>query len=129
MEVEGKVIKFVRENSGIARSSGKPWRTKEYVLETKPEGNGFTRKIAFELFGDRVDQFPINVGDEIRLSFDIESREYQDRWYTSIRAWRVEQLGGAPAPTMGLGNPEVTPPPTVGFPPVEPADSSEDLPF
>lgn len=120
MEVEGKVILFIGERSGTSKA-GNPWKVKEYVLETK---ENYPRKIAFDFFGDRADQFPLNVGDEIRLSFDIESREYQGRWFTSIRGWKSEPLTAAPAaPAQAM--PGAIPPP----PPVEPAGNGEDLPF
>lgn len=93
MEVEGKVIQFIGERSGTSKA-GNPWKVKEYVLETN---ENYPRKIAFDFFGDRADQFPLNVGDEIRLSFDIESREYQGRWYTSIRGWKAEPADAAAA--------------------------------
>ena len=119
MEVEGKIIQFIGERSGMSKA-GNPWKVKEYVLETR---ENYPRKIAFDFFGDRADQFPLNVGDEIRLSFDIESREYQGRWFTSIRGWKSEPLAaaGSPAPAT----PGAVPPP----PPVEPAGKGEDLPF
>ncbi len=120
MEVEGKIIQVIGERSGTSRA-GNPWKVKEYVLETK---DNFPRKIAFDFFGDKADQYNLNVGDEIVLSFDIESREYQGRWYTSIRGWKCEAVSGAPvsggvAPAGG-----VPLPPAVDVP-----DSTEDLPF
>lgn len=133
MEVTGKIILVVGETSGVSKSSGKPWKKKNFVLETQ-DGGSFPRKIAFDLFGDRVDQFPINVGDEITLSFDIESREYMGKWYTDIRGWKVEKLDPSQVPatppsaySAASGAP-VPPPPVVNMPPVEPANS-EDLPF
>ncbi len=119
MEVEGKVIQFIGERSGTSKA-GNPWKVKEYVLETN---ENYPRKIAFDFFGDRADQFPLNVGDEIRLSFDIESREYQGRWFTSIRGWKSEPLA-ASAPAAAAATGAVPPPP-----PVEPAGNGEDLPF
>ena len=119
MEVEGKVIQFIGERSGTSKA-GNPWKVKEYVLETN---ENYPRKIAFDFFGDRADQFPLNVGDEIRLSFDIESREYQGRWITSIRGWKSEPLA-ASAPAAAAATGAVPPPP-----PVEPAGNGEDLPF
>lgn len=120
MEVEGKIIQFIGERSGMSKA-GNPWKTKEYVLETK---ESYPRKIAFDFFGDRADQYPLSVGDEIRLSFDIESREYQGRWYTSIRGWKSEPLAAeapaAPAPTA----PGAVPPP-----PVVESSGADDLPF
>ena len=108
MEVEGKVIQFIGERSGTSKA-GNPWKVKEYVLETN---ENYPRKIAFDFFGDRADQFPLNVGDEIRLSFDIESREYQGRWFTSIRGWKSEPLAAsAPAAAAATG---AVPPPRPG---------------
>lgn len=123
MEVEGKIIYVLPERSGTSKA-GNPWKAKEYVLETK---ENYPKKIMFDFFGDRADQFPLNVGDEIRLSFDIESREYQGRWYTSIRGWKSEPLAAAaPAAAPAYGAPGAVPPPPV----VEPsANSGEDLPF
>lgn len=123
MEVEGKVIQVLGERSGVSKA-GNPWKVKEYLLETK---ESYPRKIAFDFFGERADQYPLNVGDEIRLSFDIESREYQGRWFTSIRGWKSEPLAAAPAaaqaPATAYG---AVPPPPI----VEPsANSGEDLPF
>lgn len=127
MEVEGKVILFIGERSGVSKA-GNNWKTKEYVLETK---ENFPRKIAFDFFGERADQFPLNVGDEIKLSFDIESREYQGRWFTSIRGWKAEKLDGAaaaaPSPAAPAAAP-AAPQNPFGTAPVAPANG-EDLPF
>lgn len=122
MEVEGKIIQLYRRAQRCLESR-QPWKTKEYVLETK---ESYPRKIAFDFFGDRADQDPLNVGDEIRLSFDIESREYQGRWFTSIRGWKSEPLAatapaGAPDPVAPIGS---MPPP-----PADAAGSDSDLPF
>lgn len=76
MEIEGRIIVVLPEVSGTAKASGKPWKKREYVLETH---ESYPKKVHFDFFGDRADQFPLKEGDEIRLSFDIESREYQGR--------------------------------------------------
>lgn len=130
MEVEGKIIHFIGERSGTSRA-GNPWKTKEYVLETI--GESFTRKIAFEFFGDKAELYPLKEGDLIKLSFDVESREYQGRWFTSVRGWKAEAINPAaavaPAPetaAAAVATPGIVPPPPV----VEPmANNSEDLPF
>lgn len=124
MEVEGKIIQVLGERSGVSKA-GNSWKAKEYVLETK---ESYPRKIAFDFFGERVDQFPLNVGDEIRLSFDIESREYQGRWYTSIRGWKSEPLAAA-APAGPAGAPYAAPGAVPPPPPIEPSNNGEDLPF
>ena len=121
MEIEGKVIAVLGEKTGTSKASGKPWIVREYVLETK---ENFPKKVAFDFFGDKAEQYKLSVGDEIRLSFDIESREYNGRWYTSIRGWKSEPLDAAPvaAPQQPTG--DILPPPPVVAP-----NNSEDLPF
>lgn len=93
MEIVGKVILALPEQSGVS-AKGNSWKKREYVLETF---DSFPRKIHFDFFGDKADQYPLNPGDSIRLSFDIESREYNGRWFTSIRGWKSEPADQAPA--------------------------------
>ena len=60
-----------------------------YVLETQEQ---YPRKVHFEIFGDdRIKANPCRVDDIVTVSFDLESREFNGRWYTSVRAWKVEQ--------------------------------------
>ena len=67
----------------------------EFVLETQEQ---FPRKCMFSVFGeDRLREFNIQVGEVVTVSFDIDAREYNGRWYNDIRAWRV-QRGVVPAP-------------------------------
>ena len=81
MEIQGKIIHNLGEQSGVSKA-GNSWKKHEYVLETQ---ESFPKQVHFDFFGERADQYPLNVGDVIKLSFDIESREYNGRWYTSIR--------------------------------------------
>ena len=66
-----------------------PWQVQEYILETL--GTQYPRKVCFEVFGDNVNKFPMQVGQEVTVSIDVESREFNGRWYTSVRAWNVVQ--------------------------------------
>ncbi len=123
MEIEGKIILALPEQSGTSKA-GNEWKKREYVLETH---ESYPRKVHFDLFGQKADQYPLNVGDEIKLSFDINSREYNGRWFTSISGWKVEHAGattGGGTPIDNLGG--TVPPPPV---PDLSADPSDDLPF
>lgn len=94
MEVTGKIIVALPEVGGQSQK-GNAWKKREYVLETQET---YPRKVFFNFFGDRVDQFPLQVGQMVKISFDIDSREYNGRWYVDIRAWKAEDAGTAPAP-------------------------------
>ncbi len=132
MEITGKIILALPEMTGTSKA-GNAWKKREYVLETQ---ESFPKKVHFDFFGDKADQFPLSVGQVVKLSFDIESREYNGRWYTSIRGWKAENAdsaSGAPAAQPGM-TPGAVPPP-VSFPPagggvdLGAAGPTDDLPF
>ena len=94
MEITGKIIAVLPERGGVSKT-GNEWKMQEYVLETHEQ---YPRKICFNVFGaDKIAQFNIQVGEEMTVSFDINAREYNGRWYNDIRAWKIER-GVAPAP-------------------------------
>ena len=95
MEITGKIIAKLQPQSGVSKN-GNNWSKQEYVLETQ---ESFPKKVHFDFFGERANQYNLEVGQMVKLSFDIESREYNGRWYTSIRGWKAEKvtLGAAPA--------------------------------
>jgi hypothetical protein len=131
MEVTGKIIAVLPIQEGTSKA-GNPWKKRYYVLETQET---YPKKIAFYVFGtDRVAQYEnITVGLTVRVNFDIESREWQGRWFTDIQGWKidlVEDANAASAPQAHV-NPAATqgsvpPPPAVSFTSAEPTD---DLPF
>ena len=86
------------EVTGTGRS-GNSWRKQEFILETKGQ---YPRKVCMSLWGDKIDQFPLQTGSEITASIEVESREYNGRWYTDIRAWKVA--------AAGVGGPGMPPP-------------------
>lgn len=124
MEIKGKIILALPEVSGVSKS-GNNWKKREYVLETMET---YPKKVHFDLFGERADQYPLNVGEVVTLSFDIESREYMGRWYTGIRGWKVEKDGAPAAATTPYGN-GVTPPPAVDPFTSTAGAPEDDIPF
>ena len=87
MEITGKIIAVLPERGGVSKT-GNEWKMQEYVLETHEQ---YPRKMCFNVFGaDKIAQFNIQAGDELTVSFDINAREYNGRWYTDIRAWRLQ---------------------------------------
>lgn len=128
MEVIGKIIHVLPLQSGTSQA-GNQWKKQEYVLETE---DAYPKKVCFDFFGDRVDQFPLAIGDRVRLNFDIESREYQGRWYTSIRGWKAEKIdaqamAAAPAPMADPQQAVPAPPPAMTD--FTQTSDNDDLPF
>lgn len=121
MEIKGKIILALPEMSGTSKA-GNAWKKREYVLETQET---YPRKVHFDFFGERADQYPLNVGDVVTLSFDIESREYNGRWFTSIRGWKVDKENSSTSATPIQTTPNDIPAP----PAFNSVDESDDLPF
>lgn len=88
MEIKGKIVELLPLKSG--QSANGEWRKQEYVLETDAN---YPKKICFMAWGDKIDQFNINMGDQVEVSIDLESREYNGRWYTDVKAWKVSKDG------------------------------------
>lgn len=123
MEITGKIIAALPARSGQSARTGNAWMVQEFVIETHDQ---YPRKCVFNVFGeDKLKEFNIQVGDELTVSFDIDAREYNGRWYNDIRAWRVTR--GAAAATAPAPVPEADiPAPTA---PAPAADAVDDLPF
>lgn len=85
MEIKGKIIQKMPLQTGISQQ-GNEWKKQEYVLETLGE---YPRKVKFDFFGEKVDNYPLEIGEVVTISYDIESREYNGRWYTDIRAYNA----------------------------------------
>ena len=88
MEINGTIIELLPEKSGeTARGT---WRKQEYILETSEQ---YPKKICFMVWSDKIDELAIKLGENLAVSIDIESREYNGRWYTDIKAWKVSRAG------------------------------------
>ncbi len=129
MEIVGKVIQVLPVQEGVGRN-GNPWKLQGYVLETI---ENYPRKVHFEVFGeDKIKNNPCDIDQIVTVSFDIESREFNGRWYTSIRAWKIQQgdmtqAGVAPAAVVPAAAPTQAAP-------IDPFNASagegtSDLPF
>jgi hypothetical protein len=97
MEITGKLIKVLPTQSG--QSERGEWQRNGFVIETEGE---YPRKVAFMAFGDdRVRTVQSLVpGSTVKVNFQPNSREYQDRWYTELKVTKVEVLGGAAMPVQ-----------------------------
>jgi hypothetical protein len=118
MDISGKVIHILPEVGGVSKA-GNNWRKQEFVIETRDQ---YPKKICFTAWGDKIDQFQLTLGEDVTVSFDVESRENNGRWYTELKAWNLKK---------GMSTGQPTPPeptPFQGLPPIPPSDE-DNLPF
>ena len=126
MELTGKIIAVLDKRSGQSARTGANWATQDYVLETINEQ--YPKRCLFNVFGeDKINEFNIQLGNVVTVSFDINAREYNGRWYNDVRAWRVVPYQAQQqAPAVAPAAPFDIPAPTATDIPQAPAD---DLPF
>lgn len=88
MEIQGKVIAVLEARNGISRQ-GNEWMTQDYVIETEDK---YPKRMCFSLFGEnKIKESDIKMGENIKVSFDIDAREWNGRWFNSILAWKIER--------------------------------------
>lgn len=109
MEIEGVVIKALDVRSGTTERGN--WMSQDYVLETTHRDNWKTRMV-FTVFGsDAIKRFGIKEGQKVNVSFNIDAREHNGRWFNSVRAFdvhlRIDETMAAPSPT-GTGTQEAS---------------------
>ncbi len=99
MEIKGTVSQLLAEQSGSG-SGDRAWRKQELIIDIP--GN-YKRQVCISLWGDNIDNYKLAVGDEVIASIDIDSREYNGRWYTNVKAWKIVKGNAEAAPSSSAG--------------------------
>ena len=118
--VKGKVIQILAEQKGT--SARGEWKKQDFIIESTEDQ--FPKKICFTLFNDKSSSLNgLTPGTNVEVFFNIESREYNEKWFHNINAFRVERVNENPS--------SVSPPPysQSDIPPLEAGADSDDLPF
>jgi len=90
MDISGKILQFLPVQTGQGKNG--TWKKQEFILET---GDTYPKKVCIAAWGDKIDLASIKPGEQVTVSFDVESREFNGRWYTDVKAWKVVKSGGA----------------------------------
>lgn len=139
LELEGTIRQKMGVQSGT--SARGPWAKQEFVLDF-PDGN-YTSQACFTAWGqDKVQELDkYQVGDRVKVSFNLKSREFNGRWYNDLQIWRIAPAGeaqpAAPAasayqqPAAPVYQQPAAPAPAAPAPTLDdmPGDAEDDLPF
>jgi len=110
LEIQGKVTQICKEVTGTGQNG--PWRILPFVIETFGQ---YPKPVCFESGKNLIPVIEnLQIGETITVSFNPESREYNERWYSKNRAWKIDKEA---QPTQPDPIPE------------EPAAGDDDLPF
>lgn len=121
MDINGKIIAILPLQSGQGRSG--QWKKQEFVIQTSGQ---YPRSICFNLWGEKIDNFSLKLDQEVKVHFELESREYNNRWYTEAKAWKVEGADNTADYAASNSAPEET---TYNPKDDNPEDEIEDFPF
>ena len=93
MELSGKIFKVMPLETGEGKNG--VWKKQQVIIETT--NDKYPKKVAVQLWGNLTDK-GFHEGAEVSVEFDVESREYNGKWYTDAKAWRINKnTSDAPA--------------------------------
>ena len=90
MQLTGKLVQLLPAQTGQGKNG--PWKKKEFILVI--EGT-YPKKVCVAVWGDKADEKTLQVGNSLRVDVDVESREFNGRWYTDVKAWKIEATGSS----------------------------------
>jgi hypothetical protein len=86
MTIQGTIKKILPVESGV--SNGNTWKNQLVIIE---QGGEYPKQIAVKINPEKVDINQLTEGESITAHINIESREYNDRFYTDVKAWKIEK--------------------------------------
>jgi hypothetical protein len=90
MELTAKLIQLLPLQTGTGKNG--QWKKQDIVVET--DGT-YPKKVCISIWGDKINESVLKIGSQLAISFDVESREYNGKWYTDVKAWKIETAGTA----------------------------------
>jgi len=118
MEIEGRIIQILEPVTGEGRNG--PWKKQEFIIETQDQ---YPKKVCIAVWGDKIDLSTYSENELVKVYVNVESREFNERWYTDVKAWKAEKIGQEEGPVGGDTLPEVD------FLPESGPNEPDDLPF
>lgn len=88
MQLSAKLIQILPLQSGTGKNG--EWKKQDIIVETQEQ---YPKKICVSVWGDKIPSQPLIVGINLLIDIDIESREYNGRWYTDVKAWKIQVSG------------------------------------
>jgi len=117
--IEGRLIQVLTAQEG--QSTRGAWKKQDFVIETSEQ---YPKKVCISCWNEKTDELSkFQLNDNLKVSVNIESREYNSKWYTDVKAWRIEHLNdSAPVSENNEASDDVS---GVSFT----SEENDDLPF
>jgi len=88
MQLTAKLIQLLPIQIGTGKNG--QWKKQDIIVETDGQ---YPKKICISIWGEKINESQLQIGKVLKIDFDIESREYNSKWYTDIKAWKIEVAG------------------------------------
>ena len=116
MQLTAKLVQLLPLQTGTGKNG--EWKKQDIIVETEGQ---YPKKVCISIWGDKINENQLQVGSQLSISFDVESREYNSKWYTDVKAWKIEAAGAAKTDSPGTDGQEYFDEGQI--------ESKEDLPF
>ena len=114
MIITATLIQILPLQTGMSKNG--QWRKQDVIVESNGQ---YPKKIYVSIWGDKIDNTQLHIGNILTISYELESREYNTKWYTDVKAFKIELVNNplTITPNQSFGN-------TVNL-----TEDDEDLPF
>lgn len=94
MQITARLVQLLPLQTGNGKNG--QWKKQDIIVETDGQ---YPKKICISVWGDKINESQLKPGNRLKIDFDVESREFNGRWYTDVKAWKIDVEGSAPAAT------------------------------
>ena len=115
--LSGQITAVLPLQQGVSQRTGQPWQSQSYLLCYEP--GQYPKNVCFSVFGDKIQQFAIQQGEQLSVHLNIEAKQGQKGYFNDVQAWKVERPGQqmVQQPMQGY---QQMPPQQSPFPPQQP---------
>jgi hypothetical protein len=92
MQLTARLVQLLPLQSGTGKNG--QWKKQDIIVETEAT---YPKKVCISVWGDKIETASLQPGSLLKIDFDVESREFNGRWYTDVKAWKIEATGVAVA--------------------------------
>jgi hypothetical protein len=89
MQLKMKLLEILPLQTGKGKNGD--WKKQDIIVETQEK---FPKKVCVSIWGDKLEGVVLKPQGLYEISFDIESREFNGRWYTDVKAWKITPENG-----------------------------------
>jgi hypothetical protein len=87
MQLTAKLTQLLPIQTGTGKNG--EWKKQDIIVETDGQ---YPKKVCISIWGDKINEGQLQIGNLLQIDFDIESRVHNSKWYTDIKAWKLEVM-------------------------------------